>query len=291
MRERQVLLAHISKARMSTTNERKRKCVANDRGFTLIELLVVIAIIAVLASLLLPALSQAKQAAQRTICINNLKQIGIGFSTYLGDNRSRFPGSGFYVLENDWIYHDVHSGRLWFDKGAQTTTRLSDHYRRYGTIHEILGPNSTNTFRCPGDRDASNRTKFRPDVDLVTSFGYIGFPFSYSLTELHGGDFVSGKFGNVDYRSGLASSGAQAFLESSVINPANKIMLCEEDPVKAGIAGAARGIDGGSWNPDVDPVSSRHHRRGCYLMVDGHAESQKPSFGTLPEHYSPRYSN
>lgn len=77
-------------------------CRSAKRGFTLIELLVVIAIIAVLIALLLPAVQQAREAARRSQCRNNLKQIGLAMQNY-HDNCKSLPVGQFSCCWGTWV--------------------------------------------------------------------------------------------------------------------------------------------------------------------------------------------
>ncbi len=61
------------------------------KGFTLIELLVVIAIIAILAAILFPVFAKAREAARQSVCLSNLKQIGLGIMQYVDDWKGRYP--------------------------------------------------------------------------------------------------------------------------------------------------------------------------------------------------------
>ncbi len=124
------------------------------RGFTLIELLVVMAIIAVLIALLLPAVQQAREAARRTQCKNNLKQHGLALHNYHDTYTTLPPG---YISKYDAPGNDLGPGWGW---GSMTLPYL-DGANLYNALNVNVGielpPNATTrvsslaAFRCPSD--------------------------------------------------------------------------------------------------------------------------------------------
>jgi prepilin-type N-terminal cleavage/methylation domain-containing protein len=120
------------------------------RGFTLIELLVVIAIIAILASLLLPALTFAKQKAQGIQCMNNHRSLLLAWRMYADEHNDRFPLASLINpnapdKSSLWM-----TGHLDFDPNNTSNWDIEQDIKKCLLFPYVGG--STAIFKCPSDR-------------------------------------------------------------------------------------------------------------------------------------------
>ncbi len=257
------------------------------RAFTLIELLVVIAIVAILAAILFPVFAQAKEAAKKTQCVSNQKQLGLAFIQYATDFDDVFPnpGGGTRLASNNaspqtgWIQTtpDGSGAGIW----------------PYVKSRSLKGA-SGNMYSCPMAQDYTGviPAGAPPYDDRQRSFVMNDYLRAY-----HPGAYAT----NVTVVSGVPDSFASGISQTQVPDPADLILLYE------GAQKMQPSADPGGTNRNGSPYHRRTagpstqvgatigfpaavhsgKRMADFLFLDGHVKTLTPgatwTAGTNPQ--------
>ena len=204
-------------------------------GFTLIELLVVIAIIAILMAVLMPALNRAREQGRRSVCMSNLKQLGLAWVLYANDNEGKivnsdvsYPGN---PPVNTWWVH-------WPTKGHDSAIEQWELAIRKGQLW--LYCKSIKLYKCPNS--ARQRRLTYTIVDSMN--GYCGWD-SYTPKL---------KIKNIN----------------QIQRPSERMVFLGEDPVSPGTWGVLYSVE--AW---FDAPPKLHSNGTTFGFADGHSEYWK----------------
>ena len=223
------------------------------RAFTLIELLVVIAIIAILAAILFPVFAQAKEAAKRTACLSNMKQLGTGVQLYLGDADDTYP--------------------LVYNGGGSCShaeyVLLYPYLKNLDIMTCPDGGSSGDTI--PNCAVASGELPAKPST-FHTHYGFNWGPLIYAGGGLHG--TLQKAANGVSFQPGINAT--------SVVNPADTFVYSDSYDTYRPTMGMEWLLD--SYAGAASQKGLRHAGHWDIAFTDGHAKNVQFKGGVIGTH-------
>jgi prepilin-type N-terminal cleavage/methylation domain-containing protein len=238
----------LSNHRSSRREEAQTSPLLHRTGFTLMELLIVIAIIALLSALLLPALSRGREKARQTVCIGNLRQLGLAARMYWDDH----DGRAFHYRT-----HETNNGTIywfgWMERGAEGQRAFD---RTMGALHPYLAGRG---------------------IELCPSLGYHMAKFKLKAT---------GAAYGYGYNIHLSVPITQPALNTEQIrNPAAVALFADAAQVNAFQPPASREnpmLEEFYYISTNEPTTHfRHTGTAKVVFIDSHVEALRPKSGSL----------